>query len=69
MVQGLLLTPGLSTDGEISTRRHPANSGVGIDYDGQVRLGLNDAVAFEADAVTSTDIAEVFMRGHYQDKV
>ena len=59
---------GLSTDGEISTRRTVANSGVSIDYDGQLRLGLNDAIAFEADTVTSTDVAEVFIRGHFQKR-
>lgn len=55
---------GLTEMDFISVRRTAANSGVTINYDGQLILGLNDAIAVEYDTGT-TGIAEVFMRGHY----
>jgi len=49
----------LTVDGEITTFRSDANSHDDVKFDDAIILGQNDAIALEADAVTSTAIAEI----------
>lgn len=47
--------------------RHVANSSLLIPFDDLLILPPNTAIAFEADAVGGTGIAEVLVRGFYED--
>jgi len=56
------LTPGV----EISTMRSPANSQVAMDFQDTLIIPQGIAFAVEADAVSSTDVAQIFFRGFYE---
>jgi len=57
---------GLTQVDEIATVRSAANANTDIPFDDMLILGQGDAIAVEADAVSSTDVAEVLMRGYYE---
>ena len=58
---------GFTAGAVIAHARSLANSQVNIPFDDLLILGPNDAIAFEGDAVGGTGIAEVLVRGFFED--
>lgn len=57
---------GLTQVTELATVRSAANNNTDIPFDDTLILGNGDAIAMEADAVGSTDVAEVLLRGYFK---
>jgi len=58
---------GFTAGAVIAHARTLANSQVDVPFDDMLILGPNNAIAFEGDAVGGTGIAEVLVRGFYED--
>lgn len=58
---------GLTAGNVFAVVRSAANASADVNFDDTVILRQNDAIAVEADAVTSTDVAEILIRFYQVD--